>query len=483
MLIDLSKKKLFTENLYAFISQILRFLSSFIFIILFPILLSPNNFGKLSLFLGIAYFLSGLLISFFSYVVIVRFSKFCAENNIPGVRADFVKSLKIFAVFYLLLTFFLLLFKKEILFYYNLLEFESSYHLLLMLIFLGVVDSIFYGLFLSTQRLKVWTENTILFSVSYIFLPVLFFLLFGLNGIVFGIFLSNVFVFIHIAYNSIGILKGKRKEMPYYWEDFKTLCLVAVFNVVAWQGILPLLGLFNSSEYLAFFRISLGWTSSLAALFPISSSFLISSFTAVAVKKPQKIEEYLRKTTRYFFLFSIPMMVGAFVISAKMIKFIYGPNYLPAADIFKILVFCLPALLLANLFQPILFNFKKYNVLRNVGLYLTLLFIISILLSPASLIPILFVVFNWLFAILLFLNMPFKKIFSFKPLIKIVVSAALMGILVSYLLNFATSLISALSIIAFGAFSYFAILYLLKGVEKTDLDFLNIFLNKFGLAK
>ncbi|HLD30717.1 MAG TPA: flippase [Patescibacteria group bacterium] len=202
-----------------------------------------------------------------------------------------------------------------------------------------------------------------------------------------------------------------------------------------------------------------------AAMFPAMSAYFVSD------------KEMLRKTFErvlfYLAIIAVPLAAGIFSLAGPIILKIYGSDYAPSIVPLQILVFAIVFIFL-NFPVGSLLNAtdRQMTNTMTMGAAMFVNIILNILLIPLY-------SFNGAaisalasYAILFFLGLYFankvikyNKMFLLKSLGKIFFSALVMSVVVIFLRQDVNFLI----LIPLGAFIYFTMMFLTKGIEKRDV--------------
>jgi O-antigen/teichoic acid export membrane protein len=201
----------------------------------------------------------------------------------------------------------------------------------------------------------------------------------------------------------------------------------------------------------------------LTALYPVFSRYYETN--KILLKKTFNL------SLRYVITLSIPIVVGIFLLSNKIIALIYGTDYLESISVLKVLIF-ISLVSFANTPLFVLLNAigKQKITMMNVGFTALANVIMNLLLIPQFGIigaAIATIVSEMTFFILSYyqirksgfkLNIITK---TYKPL----VASIVMGFFIWYFLNW-----SIFILIPVGATIYFIVLFLLKEFSKEDFE-------------
>ncbi|MBW2966380.1 polysaccharide biosynthesis C-terminal domain-containing protein, partial [Candidatus Woesearchaeota archaeon] len=321
-------------------------------------------------------------------------------------------------------------------------------------------------------------------GIALIVFPLVFFLTgMGLNGVVSAVVISFIVAAIvislplliklnHILSNPTTKIKRNKVNTDVFY--FTILSLLTLF---LYWGILVLLGFFVIPEDVAFFKVSLSLFMAVGILVPISNLVVFSSIVGLKItKKTKKLRNYMSRVMKYGFIITFPSMLGLFVLGDSLVRVIYGTEFLRAGLSLGILCWALVAQFVTNIFYGYLAESRLKQV-SKIYIFSTIVGVIFSIpaihyfgLFGASLS---FVFIYFIIAFLLYipvyqdLRINFVK-YTYRPLVASLVMAGI----VYYLEPFIHSIIEAFLLILLGIVSYFAVLYLIRGITKEDIKIL-----------
>ncbi|MBU1176983.1 MAG: oligosaccharide flippase family protein [Patescibacteria group bacterium] len=199
-----------------------------------------------------------------------------------------------------------------------------------------------------TRKIKQLTILEIFNKLVYILLSIIFVLLgFGLNGIIWGYFIS-VFIFLILSFFLYLYFSKKDNLLPsldQIFFNFRKIRFKKYFNfgfsiaigknLNSLISFLPIifLGAFASVQEVGYFKIALGYIT-------IPSMLLgpVSRLLAVQLPKSKSynlkiLKEHFYKTTLYSGLISILLVVPFIILAPYLIKLFYGAEYLPGIEL------------------------------------------------------------------------------------------------------------------------------------------------------
>ncbi len=195
------------------------------------------------------------------------------------------------------------------------------------------------------------------------------------------------------------------------------------------------------------------------------------------------IKDTVQRAMRYLLMIAMPLAVGGFLVADRLIILLYGPDFAEAVVLFKIMVWALPFMFLAEVLGM---TSIVMNLERKVALYIAINAIISIVLS-LTLIPTIGAVGAAIALVINRFNSVILSIFIIKPkptfvgvtkpLLRVVAASFIMGVVVwgigaLPIFEKNTGFISLLILMAAGGIVYMAAIFALKAVTTGEANFL-----------
>jgi len=338
----------------------------------------------------------------------------------------------------------------------------------------------------------------------------------SLNQILRIVFALFVFYFIANAYHVIGIFSSyilisllmtafafyyAKRLIPSISEKPKEMIKIDKKRVLKFTGFLTIasistvffsyidsvmLGFFLKPEYVGYYRAAFSLVIGVSAIIFAPTSILLPIFTKLAKKKTQAA---INQIFKYLSILAIPASFGLFTLGKYFIRFFYGYSYLPASLPLYFLSFILiPFVYVSVLLQlfsaeekPQIFAIlitiiSLVNVVLNYILIKSLLLISEIWATAGAAIATLI---SWVLYFVLsiyFAKKETKTRISFSHLLKPVIASVVMASAIFYITNFfkdITFVIGALEVLL-GVFVYFAILFVINGIKKEDLEMIKM---------
>lgn len=279
-----------------------------------------------------------------------------------------------------------------------------------------------------------------------------------------------------------GILKNFTKNLVA--PILKSALPIAVggfASVFLFNVDIVMLGWWRSADEIGFYSAA----QKIVGMLAIFSGFIsVATFPSLSrfahSDSWQEIKKLSETSLKMIFIAALPLVVGGIVLRDSLIEFVFGASYLPAANVFAILLFSALAVHPLPIYSNILFAFDKQKKLINYAIIASMCNVVfNFILIPkygiegasaATLIS--------FFVYIFLIQRSMKNIynFNFLGLSKAAISALLMGIL-AHILNI-MGIHIAINIIISGAF-YFFFLYLFKeSLLKETFSFLKISFDK-----
>lgn len=249
-----------------------------------------------------------------------------------------------------------------------------------------------------------------------------------------------------------------------------------------------ILGSFVAAEYIGFYRAALGLVVTIAGLFSFGAVFL-PIFTQ---SKQKQIQDGFNEAFRYLVLITIPSVFGVLVVAKYFIFAVYGSEYIIATIPLYALAFLImitPFIALySSLFEAkerigILSKFVVISLLLNIILdFIFILYLLNFSQELAILGAGIATVISrgfYLLAIQTKAKTSLGIKTPFRVIIKPIISAVLMTlVLITFSYFIDMNLFYGIVEIIIGIIIYFSCLFLLKGINKQDIDNLKILILK-----
>ncbi len=218
---------------------------------------------------------------------------------------------------------------------------------------------------------------------------------------------------------------------------FAVIQLALTFN---FQIDTLILETFRSEETVGWYNAAYNLTR---ALLVLTGSLIVALPISLArehATDPKSILPWYYRATKFMVFLGLPLAVGGTLLSDHLIRLLYGPEYAPSAIAFAILIWDTPLLMytalcgnLATVIQKENRAMRIYLTLAGLNLVLNLLFIPTYGLIAASMMTVA-AEFTGAILFYVFFRREFGAGLGFRHIVRLVIAAALMGIVV-YLLR------------------------------------------------
>lgn len=477
------------QNILGQASEISGFVTNLVFNVLFPIILGAVLFGKLSIILGFAYLLAGLFNSGFDYAAVKSLSAFFSREEYGKLRSAFSYIFKIKIAVFGVFAFLLFIASDLIAQLYGVPGLSEGFKLVAALVLFRPILSFLRETTIALRKVQYSLITILAHSLELISIPIiLYYIGFGFNGVLVGVVVSYLLAVLLISWIFYAklrkILRGRKMKINKRKinHDIFNFSLISLSTMFSQWGILLILGLFVAIQNVGFFKISLSWIAVVASLIPISGSVVFASFIGLkSVREAGKLERYVSKTMKYALILIIPAMFGLFTLGDKLIRLVYGVEFVHAYVSLKILCWAIFPIFLTSILFTVLTAYNKVGMISRAYLSATILtlifslFAINILgLEGASFSYLFF--YALVFTILSLLTYKFVplKVISrmFKHSIKPLISSLVMAAVIIYFKPVVETFTYGVLVVLLSILIYFIVLFLIRGITKQDLSIL-----------
>lgn len=464
-----------------FPSQITPAIVAIVSIPIITRLFLPGDYGNYSLVIAAVSILS-TLVGWLSMVIIRFYPAYELNRNIE----EFYATVIILAIISIVVVSFIVLI--------GLIAFGSYipsqlYALMLIGILMFGLTSFFGVLqqFLRASRqaalycgFSIWRSVTMIgFGLLLVF-----FLGFGIDGLLWGSIISLAVIFPFLWKKAVGTvsLQPRRISVPVVTEMAKYSFPLVIGNLATWILSLSdrfVLEFFRGSQevgiYSASYRISENSIMLLASLFLLAERpILMHTWESEGEEKSKTL---VSKVTRYYIISCIPGVVGLSVLAKPIVKILTGAEYLLGYQVIPFVTMGAFIFGLQQRFQMGPLFFKRTRTIMSSIITASILNLaLNFLLVPrygymaAAFTTLISYAFLLLLMVLLSRQF-FAWSFPFSSLAKVCVSSAAMGLVMYYIGNGLTSSVPinlTLAVCA-GSLVYFVILFLLSEFQQNEI--------------
>jgi O-antigen/teichoic acid export membrane protein len=345
-LLDASLKKVVKGTGIVFIGTLVGIFIKLLARVMVARYVSPAEYGILFLSLSITTCIVILSTLGFPMSLPKLISHSRAENNNRKIWGIIYSAIFITFISSFFLTFFVFLFSKFISDFFGISYLKLTLSVLVFTIpplaIINILISIFQGF--DDAKPKVYFQNLLTPLVRILLISIVIFLGLSFRGILYAYLISSVIVlgvFIIFSFKKLPqiVLQAKPMMMTKKILFFSMPLLgVALSNLVTQHSDTLLLGYFTTSKMVGLYNIARPLANcitlllgSAAFLYLPSSSFLYSK------KAFEEIKKLYVSTTKWIFILTLPLFLLLVFIPQKIIKLLFGTQYIEAGLALQIL--------------------------------------------------------------------------------------------------------------------------------------------------
>jgi O-antigen/teichoic acid export membrane protein len=363
------------NSFFDFSTSITSRVGSLLFTVLMARILLPELFGLYSLALSTILLFSGLSEFGLGKTAIRFISREISKNKPSKAKAysDYLFKIRFFIS--LLISLVLIISAKFLAEnYFNKPILLALVTGSLYLFFISMVSFI-QSFFQSINNFKVIFYRELIFQFLRLFLVplvVLYLLKISVSsdvliatviGILGVLWMFIFFLMFFNAKRSVPFLREKSKSLLGQ-EKSKLKKFILALSIFGFSGLffsyidIIFLGRFVSSEFIAYYQVALGLINSLS-LFVIFGNSLFPIFSRL---KGKRLEKGFSKTLKIIFILSLVISLVSFIAAPPVLNLVYGKEYLPATNVFRILILVLFSTPLISLYTS--YYIAKGNLKR-----------------------------------------------------------------------------------------------------------------------
>ncbi len=481
--------KVLSNSFWNLSNTIISLTVSFLLTVLIARVLGPYSSGIYSYFI----WLIGVLLLVGLMGGNLTVTRFVAEYKAKGKEEEIAYFIKKILKFQLILALSILIFLILLGFKLNFSFINikdpsiETYFLLAVIGFIpAVISSSLSALLQGLQRYKTLTLiNLFIFLVQIPAVLLTLFLFKKIEILLLITVISYSLLSLFYFYSARDFLKAKKDSVLDYKKIFNyglSIYLITLIDAVIWQrSEIFFLGLFSTSDQIAFYSLSFGVVNAAILLTATSfNSVLLPTFVELKAKKAiASIKTGYFRTTKLLALVISPVSVGIFVLSTPLVNLLFGNEFISMAIVLKILVFSMAAAAIAGSGSALIYSQNKQWFIVKFGIPLAVLNIVLCLsLIPyygaigaavaSSITQILAIALGTIY-IVLYLKLELPK----AAIAKICLSSIFMGVAIylTYYLKFPI-IIHLLVATIFGIIIYLLLILKFKVLDKTDIEML-----------
>ena len=250
----------------------------------------------------------------------------------------------------------------------------------------------------------------------------------------------------------------------YYWIGILMLSSMKGQEAVGWYGAAYRLVLFLGIIPMVY----------LGSVFPVMSRYHNTS---------KELLEYIyKKSFKYLLILAVPIGAGTTILAQKIILSLFGIGYYPSIIVLQIVIWWCALAYLSGIFMQLFLSLNRQSIAAMLVVSYALINVIfNLILIPRysytgasiALVAAEFVILNAGFIWSSRIGYGISTKSLIEIIAKVSIASAVMSVFVMYFENF-----YILALIPLSALVYFAVLYIVRGIDKEDLLLLKSILNR-----
>jgi O-antigen/teichoic acid export membrane protein len=488
-------KKRFVRNAFwSFLSAGINRLGLLVFSVIIARLLMPEGYGLYSIVLSVAmiFFIFADLGINNTLTRYVSSALATDKRKIPGYYRYLLK-IKFFITLFVSIALLLIAYPLAF-FVYNNSSLFLPFLIASLYIFVLAFEGFYMQLFYAAEKVQYLTLREILNQILRISLVIIVFYALSSDYHVSGIYLSLILNFLILVLFNIFYL---RKIIPNIFHKsginidkkrvkrFVGFITLASISSVFFSHIDSLmLGFFLKPEFVGYYRAGFSIILSVIGLILFPNAVLLPILTKINEKT---ISSVFNQIFRYFSIIIIPSIFGLFILGKYFIRFFYGYSYLPAVLPFYFLVILIFPAVFTTFFVSLFSAREKPEIFAKLIVFTTIINIVLNFVLIKSLLTISEIWATSGAAIATLLSWTFYFIFAFYkarkefnllpsyiPALKSLISSMIMGFFLIFTLPLINdmTLFTGMILVLAGAAIYLIFMFLIKGIERQDLNLL-----------
>lgn len=248
------------------------------------------------------------------------------------------------------------------------------------------------------------------------------------------------------------------------------LGLAAVFTLIYFRLDTIMLSLMKTPAEVGIYNLAYKFLESLLFFPAMFVGLIMPLMSKYALAFREKFKEITQKTLDILLIFVIPMVIGTFFLSSKIVVLIAGPEFILSAGVLNILIIAVGIIFLAVLFSNMIISLEKqksliyiYGLGAIVNLIANFIFIPKYSYYGAAWTTV-FTELIVTFLMVVILYQTFKTLPQIKSLFKYIIAGLVMACLLYFLAEGNLFILIILAILV-----YFGALYLMGGIKYADL--------------
>ena len=358
--------------------------------------------------------------------------------------------------------------------------------LLTMIIsFLMIITDFFYYTFNTLNRTNISSFSIIIERIAAISL--IFYGLYirsDLTLVLIMLIISYSIKLLFLSYNLRGLVKIKFLINYYEWKimikESVPFFLTSVFLFIYFKIDTVILHFMTTDQYVGWYTAAYKFLDALILIPQLLIIAIFPSMSKLYIEDKTVLKDLFNRTLRYLIILGTPISIGLFILSKRLIMFIFGNEFIKSTPILQVLVFTIPFLFINYLIGNLLMSIDKQKYFTiTTGLCALINIILNLILIPyysylgAAIATVITEIIN--LGMLFYYSKKFiltVNILS-KSTLKSMISGIIMGIII-YNIQF----LHIIFIVSIGIITYFTSLFIL-GIEKEDKELIKLVIKKF----
>lgn len=355
-------------------------------------------------------------------------------------------------------------------------------YILSLTIIIGVFPSIFTSVFQAYEKMEYPSLSTMLNGVLFL-VGTLFLIFYGFNVLAFA--LLNVVVALVIFIYSILIYTKKfslpkmQVDLGFWKQSMKEALPFGLTNI---SGMIYtyidslLLSVMQSSAVVGWYTAAYKLVLVLyfipnavnMAIFPVMSKYYISS--------KDSLKLIYEKYFKLMIIMGLPIAFGTTLLADKIVLIIYGTEYINSIVALQILIWTVVFTFAESSFVQLLQATNKQMIITKISVICVIInIILNVILIPrfsyigASVATVLteIILVSYVIAVTYKIGFGINPYHILKDIFKVLTASIIMSLFIWYFKN-----VELIILIIIATITYLITLYLLKGIDKEDLDLL-----------
>lgn len=229
------------------------------------------------------------------------------------------------------------------------------------------------------------------------------------------------------------------------------------------------IGIFLTNYEVGIFSAAIKFVFFLLMFDRVLSTIFLPASTRLLISSPDSLINMMRQARKWIVIITLPICIGGTLLADKIIMAVFGSAYLPAAMIFKILIWFFFATILHTIYSSGMIasgNEKRYGNVMIIGsvLYVVFIFVGTIVFGVSGSAVGMVLAEIGTLVIMVYRFNQFISLGKIESFWKIILSVLIMGGVIAMFpqIHFSISVVA-------GAVIYFVLLFILKAINSKDI--------------